>query len=100
MVIVYYIISNILKQKIFRTDYWIVSWRGIFGVAAFICFTSSVEFAPASKVNLLFNINPLVILGLAAYFLKERISKFEYACCFIAYIGVAIMCFTRFGEQD
>lgn len=100
MVIVYYIVSRMLKQNIFRTDWWIVSWRGIFGVSAFLCFTSAVEFATAAKVNLLFNLNPLVILLLAYYFLKERISKYEYACCFIAYAGVAIMCFTRFNDSD
>ena len=59
-----------------------------------------MKYAWGSKVNLLFNINPLVILGLSYYFLKERITKIEYVLTFAAYLGVVFMCFSWFGQEN
>lgn len=74
--------------------------RGLFGVLGFAFFAYAIQLAPKAKVNLLFNINPLVILGLSYYFLKERITRLEYVLTFVAYFGVAFMCFTKFGKED
>lgn len=74
--------------------------RGLFGVLSFAFFSYACKLAPGAKVNLLFNINPLVILGLSYYFLKERITQLEYVLTFAAYFGVMFMCFSKFGKED
>lgn len=95
MVTVYLTWSICAKTNVFSAssrEWNLIFWRGLTGAVGFVSYVYAFHFAPVSESALVFNINPFIIMILAALFLGERITKIEYLFTFFAFGGVAVLC--------
>ncbi len=85
--------SAIYKQKIspFGNDKRKLILRGLFGTASLTSFFYALHHVPLGSAITIVNIKPLIILLVAFFFLKEKVSLWQWLCFLLSFIGIAIV---------
>ena len=80
---------NILKETESRLN--IILLRCSFSFIVIAMLYGSVQFIPISIAILLFKLSPIYLAILSRYFVKEKVSLFDYAGLFLALIGMGLI---------
>jgi drug/metabolite transporter (DMT)-like permease len=70
---------------------WILILRGLFGFAAMSCFYYALTRLPIAEATVLHFTNPLWTALFAAFFLKERLSRWVLGPILVSFIGVILV---------
>eukprot|EP00347_Sterkiella_histriomuscorum_P016188 403354149 len=70
---------------------WTLLIRGTVGVCANIAYNISMTMISMSKASVLFWTNPIVIALLGKFLLKEKLTYFDWAACFMAFCGILLI---------
>ena len=65
--------------------------RGTIGMAGNIFYNISLTFISMSKASVLFWTNPIVIAFLGKFFLGEKLTYYDWAACFLAFLGIIMI---------
>ncbi len=65
--------------------------RGLIGAFSLFCFFYSIQHLPLATAVTISNLIPLFALTLAAFFLKEKISGFQWFFFMLSFAGVALI---------
>ncbi len=83
-----------------RRTLWLHLWRGLAAASSILLFFWGLARTPMAQGIALSFIAPLIALGLAAAFLKERIGSRALTGSIFAFAGVIVILISRAGENS
>jgi drug/metabolite transporter (DMT)-like permease len=89
------------KSVIRKSDYLILVWMGVFGIALYyIAFNFSMKLTSASIGALIQGFMPIVIAVMGLFFLKESLNKWQIFGLILAFLGIVLVGFLNIGHTE